>query len=291
MKARRRGGNKQQQQQQEPKLWTTIDVKTKSPRQAYLAFCEALSVPSNLFVRSSFSDIPGNFDLEELSLSTSLPVGPKAFKAILNMLPLMRRMRVFVAANNNINDSTVAEMCEALQGHPSITMLDLSGNPITDRGIRGLLKLATENAKITFIDVSGTAIEDHELLAKLQAVLAANAGRSGHPQEMNASAAALAHQSSSFFLGAQSDAFFSSPRPRLIASLEPTPFNRTVGEAWGGSAPPSNYSTTNEPQPNPRISAAQSFTQFSPSPVPPQQMLQGSRSMTLHNIPGSKYQQ
>ncbi|KAG2499636.1 hypothetical protein HYH03_002575 [Edaphochlamys debaryana] len=85
-------------------------------------------------------------------------LGPRG---LLPVLDALGRDSAFVAlslANCGLGCSSVERLCAWLQGHPSVTALDLSGNLISDRGGMAVARLLQENPPIVDLGIGSSLL-------------------------------------------------------------------------------------------------------------------------------------
>ncbi|KAG1676159.1 hypothetical protein FOA52_005000 [Chlamydomonas sp. UWO 241] len=82
-------------------------------------------------------------------------IGPSGILPLIHALAADKGFTTLSLRKCGITDSVCAVLCEWLQGHPTITSLDLRDNPIGDAGGVLLTALLVSNPRLVGLDVSG----------------------------------------------------------------------------------------------------------------------------------------
>ena len=129
-----------------------------SLRDVYLQRCLETGCKQNSLLLRQLPETPDRFDmLLALDLSSNF-VGPKGLLPVLEVVRACTSIRTLDLRDQHLANETVEKLCNALQTHPSLTMLNLSHNPITMAGGRCLLDLVKTNAVLESVILEGTDI-------------------------------------------------------------------------------------------------------------------------------------
>lgn len=128
-----------------------------SPRQIYLAECERHGCKPNSSLREL---LPGDTATEMNSLDPGPAnfVGPTGSKAVIGTVRDSHAVKHLNLSGNGITAEVVEYLCVELNNHPSLTSIDLSGNPISYAGGKSLERFVAQNQRIVELKLDGTLI-------------------------------------------------------------------------------------------------------------------------------------
>eukprot|EP01006_Ploeotia_vitrea_P017332 TRINITY_DN48430_c0_g1_i1.p1 TRINITY_DN48430_c0_g1~~TRINITY_DN48430_c0_g1_i1.p1 ORF type:complete len:370 (-),score=9.14 TRINITY_DN48430_c0_g1_i1:130-1239(-) len=129
-----------------------------SIREIYAKQCKQYGCNCNSLLLKQLPTDPGMFDQTEIDLSGNM-VGPKGLLPVLELVRINPRLRRLIVKDNYLDNNAIHQIVVALRGHPSVTFLDVSSNPISWTAGMSLLELVTQNPKVRGIDMTDTHIK------------------------------------------------------------------------------------------------------------------------------------
>jgi len=97
-------------------------------------------------------------------------VGAKAALAAVHIVHVIPNVRELGLSANGLNNNHIVRLLEELKGHPSLTSLDLSHNPISVVAGQALLRFVAENHRVRTVNVTGTSLLTHQVEALAEAL-------------------------------------------------------------------------------------------------------------------------
>eukprot|EP00796_Vickermania_ingenoplastis_P008043 gene8043-5596_t len=134
----------------------------KSPRDAYKQVCEELGVHCQRQVYNKLPDVANAWHrVQSLELDNIL-LGSKGCMAILPCIVVSSTLRKISLRGCGVSDDFVKELCETLQGHPTVRYVDISDNElVTIYSASSIISLMKNNSNMTNFDVDGTHVGDN----------------------------------------------------------------------------------------------------------------------------------
>ena len=94
--------------------------------------------------------------------------GAKCVAAVLTLCDGLEEIRL---SNCGIRDEGALELFEELKTSESVSILDLSKNPLTEKCFEGLLNLLSSNKKLQRVELKGLTVKNKFSLNKLKTVM------------------------------------------------------------------------------------------------------------------------
>lgn len=129
----------------------------KSPRDAYKQTCEELQVHFQREIYNMLPEAPMAYHrITVLELDKCL-LGTKGCMAVLPIILVSTTLRKVSLRTCGVSDEFVKELCEILQGHPSVRAVDISNNElVTVYSAPRIISLMKNNSNMVSFDVAGT---------------------------------------------------------------------------------------------------------------------------------------
>ena len=129
-----------------------------SLKQLYQEECAAVKCRVNTGVLKLLPDRPEDAGvLHEIDLSTNI-VGQNGLHSVLVVAQHAPALRRLILRDNYLTNDNIKELASRLDGHPSLSLIDLSSNPISHAGGKTLSAFARRNPRIQGILLKGTLI-------------------------------------------------------------------------------------------------------------------------------------
>eukprot|EP00656_Telonema_subtile_P035550 TRINITY_DN3952_c0_g1_i2.p1 TRINITY_DN3952_c0_g1~~TRINITY_DN3952_c0_g1_i2.p1 ORF type:complete len:342 (-),score=103.59 TRINITY_DN3952_c0_g1_i2:474-1499(-) len=112
------------------------------------------------------------FCLPQINVSNSR-IGEAGFNRVFEMIESDVALESLEMRSTQLPDGPVRRLARFAVRHPTLTSLDLSGNPITDVGGKALLQLVQKNRGVVSLKLEDTLVADN-LIAKIQVELLTN---------------------------------------------------------------------------------------------------------------------
>jgi hypothetical protein len=125
---------------------------------AYLGNCLHSKVKVNSGVKALLDSYKSERDVVHFSLDNNL-VGEARIMPLLPLFDRMYRLRTLNLANNGLKNRAVQTLAAHLQTHPSLAVLDLSGNPFSRVGGKALLNLVISRPRLVQVRAENTQME------------------------------------------------------------------------------------------------------------------------------------
>ncbi|ESL10377.1 hypothetical protein TRSC58_01892 [Trypanosoma rangeli SC58] len=129
-------------------------------RSTYILNCLHHHIQSNKQLLKSLQRIDSERDASSVAL-VNMNLCDTDMKPFIALLPRLSCLRSLDLSHNNIHDDGVRELCSALEGHPSLELLDLSDNPLTDTAGAELIHLATTTTNLKAVGQQGIGFSQH----------------------------------------------------------------------------------------------------------------------------------
>ena len=138
---------------------TEYESRNVSLRDIYLLECSRYRQrPNSLFSKTS-CNVPGDYSIELLDLSTNYIASLKPF---LDVIRMASRLRKISLRDNGLSNEDIKILCESIQDHPSIEEIDLTGNKrltvVAGRYLQSLIKC---RERLCYVRVQNTSIPLH----------------------------------------------------------------------------------------------------------------------------------
>lgn len=139
-------------------------------RSNYLNHCQSLDIKPN----SQLIDELVDATMEQTTIDISQNyLGRNGFRAFLDVLSSCPKLKNLVLQDNGLDNDAVVALCRVIVAHPALSILDLSGNPLSLAGGQAILDMVQKNNQIINLDISNTQIEER-LVAKIMKQVQAN---------------------------------------------------------------------------------------------------------------------
>eukprot|EP00759_Apiculatamorpha_spiralis_P011628 PhF_6_TR18927/c0_g1_i1/m.27696 len=160
--------------------------KPVSLRELYTEECKARSCKVNSGVAALLPNSPNeSYTLHELDLSKNF-VGKNGLKSILQVAKASSCLEILNLRDNYLDNDSVSEVCAALDGHQSLTSLDLGRNQISHTGGKELNVFVTRNSRIFHVGLDQTYI-NKALIKMISRKVEENQSRAASPLSSTAS--------------------------------------------------------------------------------------------------------
>ena len=129
-----------------------------SLKEIYISECGQRSCKANSKVVASLPDkADDNGTLRLLDVSQNF-VGKNGVGCLLTVARAATKLQTLNLRDNYLDNDTITEVCRVLDGHSSLTSLDLSRNPISHTGGRELSHFVARNRRIVKVELDETHI-------------------------------------------------------------------------------------------------------------------------------------
>ncbi|KEG09917.1 putative calpain-like cysteine peptidase, partial [Trypanosoma grayi] len=140
--------------------WGTSGAVMTSACEMYRRECSALHIPPNSGLLRMLPG--GNADMSGVTVMHFGRnfLGDRGVVPLLRVIGQATALHTLNLRDNGIGNGGVKALCSALRKHPSLKVLELSGNPFTYLAARQLVHLCEDSGSIAFIGVENTLMTE-----------------------------------------------------------------------------------------------------------------------------------
>ncbi|ORC89540.1 putative calpain-like cysteine peptidase [Trypanosoma theileri] len=198
------------------------------PKDVYRRECEALDIIPNSGLLRMLPDTTVQIEGVSVMHFGRNYLGDRGILPLLEVIIQAKSLHTLNLRDNGIGNDGVRALCRALRHHPSLRVLELSGNPFTYLAARQLVHLCEDSDTITFIGMENTLMTEPlrvSILHRLEKALKHREDRRfvSTAREIYANSPAIAGLNTSAVGPAVNSSSFGSATSTPIAASHVTP--------------------------------------------------------------------